>query len=115
MSPEERFGVGFRGVVGRQFFLAKIKEKGEGGGEGWGWGQAKEPASESASFVQDYPLANYPLVSPPTFATLPSSQRSSWALQAQSLETELKMSSWGLPASGSKKLKSESKKCHKQT
>ena len=35
-------------------FLWKMREKGEGGGEGVGvgWGQAKEPASQCASFVE---------------------------------------------------------------
>ena len=34
---------------------------------GAGWGQAKEPASQFASVCQNYPLANYPLVSPDWF------------------------------------------------
>ena len=50
----------------------------------------------------------------PSVATLQSPQRSSWALRAQELETELKMSSRGLPAPGSKKLKTESKKSRKR-
>ena len=42
----------------------------------WGWGvgwwQAKEPASECASFCQNYPLANYPLATPPNLRNSPN-------------------------------------------
>ena len=50
--------------------------KGEGGGEelGVGWGQAKElasPAIQCARARQNYPLANFPLVSPRWVARVP--------------------------------------------
>ena len=47
------FGVGFRGAGG-VVFLWKMREKGKGVGRvgGVGWGQAKEPASQCASFVE---------------------------------------------------------------
>ena len=53
MSLGERFRVGFRGVAGVGFSLEN-EGKGEGGGEGRGrgWGQAKELASQCASFVE---------------------------------------------------------------
>ena len=34
------------------------------GGWGVGWGLAKEPASQCARVCRNYPLANYPVVSP---------------------------------------------------
>ena len=51
---------------GGAVFLWKIREKGKGeGGVGVRVGaQAKEPASQCASFVETTFLANYPLVSP---------------------------------------------------
>ena len=61
----EGFGVGFRWVVGVGF-LWKIKERRGRVWEGWGvgWGPAKDSASQCARVSQNYPIANYPLVSP---------------------------------------------------
>ena len=65
MSLGERFGVGFRWVVGGGFPVEN-KRKGKGGGEGGGvgWGQTKEQASRCAHVCQNYPLAVCPLVFP---------------------------------------------------
>ena len=54
MSSREGFGVGFRKVVGGGFPVEHVgKGEGVGWGVGWGWGgQAKEPASQCASFVE---------------------------------------------------------------
>ena len=57
--PWKGFGVGLRWVVGGGF---PVESKGKGWGGGWG--QAMEPASPCARVCQNYPLANYPLVSP---------------------------------------------------
>ena len=60
-----RVHVGSGGVVS----CTKRGEKGRGWGV-WGveCGQATEPANQCASVCQNYPLANYPLVSPWKFA-----------------------------------------------
>ena len=53
--PGEGFRVEFGGGGGGGGGFPLVKEgKGEGGGEGGGerWGQAKEPASQCASFVE---------------------------------------------------------------
>ena len=49
-------------VGGRRLF--PVEKKGKGEGVGLGSGQAKEPASQCARVCENYPLANYPLVSP---------------------------------------------------
>ena len=64
MSLGEGFGVGFKGVVGGGFPV-KNKGKGKGvgrmgGGEGTGEGTGKS----MHKLCRNYPLANYPLVSP---------------------------------------------------
>ena len=53
MSLGEGFGVGSRWAVGGGFPVEN-KGKGQGGGEDAGWGRdrQKEPASQSASFVE---------------------------------------------------------------
>ena len=58
VSLGEGFRVWFRWVVGGRL---PLENKGKGGvGRGVGWGPAKEPASQCASFVRNYPLAIYP-------------------------------------------------------
>ena len=59
MSLREGFGVAVRGGCGGWFSCGKCEGK-----RGVGWGQAKERASPCAGICQNYPLANYPLVSP---------------------------------------------------
>ena len=50
------------GVGGVFLFLWKMREKGKGREWGVGWGLAKEPGSQCTRACQNYPLANYPLV-----------------------------------------------------
>ena len=49
--------------LGGWFACGKMREKGKGWG-GVGWGPAKEPASQCARVCGNYPVVNYPLVSP---------------------------------------------------
>ena len=63
MSLAEGFGVGVRRVVGGGFPVGN-KGKGEGGGEGGGWGAGKGTGKSMRKLCRNYPLPNYPLVSP---------------------------------------------------
>ena len=64
MSLGEGFGVGFRGVVGGGFPVEN-KGKGKGVGRvGGGVGTGKGTGKSMRKLCRNYPLANYPLVSP---------------------------------------------------
>ena len=56
-------GEGLGSGSGRRRGGSPVDTEGKGGGWGLGWGQAKEPTSQCARVCQNYPLANYPLVS----------------------------------------------------
>ena len=64
--PGEGFRVGFRGGWGGWFSFGKWREKGRGGGEGGGGGvgTGKGTGKSMRKLCRNYPLANYPLVSP---------------------------------------------------
>ena len=62
VSLGEGFRVGFRGVIGGSFPVEN-EGKGKGGGEG-GVETGKGTARSMRKLCRNYPLANYPLVSP---------------------------------------------------
>ena len=64
-----RVPIGVSEVGGGVFSCGRGLRRGRGGeGRAVGWGPAKEAASQCARVCQNYPLANYPLVSPQTLS-----------------------------------------------